>query len=330
MNVNKGLNRRLTRSQLLNIILAVILILLIIFGYLYYKKTSIGTVVNQVVPSVSNVPRLEYLFTIYGPENNFLDYPQSAFVWDKKIYVADTQNSRVMVFDYTGKFIRSFGGRGKFRGSMQTPSEVAVFNNQLYVADYYLGKIGIYTSNGDFIGYLAEKLFKLPLNIKVVGDKFYVFDSGPQKVYVLDSNGKVLRSIGGEGREPGKFYFANGINVDKDGNIYVADSNNFRIQVLTPDGKVKAVWKSNKKDNSDGYTVPRGIAFDRRGLIWTANNLAGGVSATDPDGKRLALLAGGESGEDSLTLPNSVFIDENNRLYVPEFGGNRVLVYQIK
>lgn len=326
-----AMNKRISRSQMLNIVLLIVLLILVAFGYLYYKKTSIVSVVSNTLPTLSNVPKQpDYLFTIYGQENNFLDHPRSTFVWNNKIYVADTWHGRIVVFDYNGKYVDNIGGRGNFAGAMKSPSEVAVYNNHLYVADYDLGKVGIYTLDGVFAGYFAEKVLKMPSNIKVFGDKFYIFDSAPQKLYVLDSSGKVLQSFGGKGTEPGRFYFANGVNVDEDGNIYVADSNNFRIQIFTPDGKVKSVWKSDKKDNADGYTIPRGIAFDRKGYIWTAHNLAGGVSVTDPAGKRLALFIQGESQEDMLTLPTSVFIDENNRLYVAEFGGNRILVYQIQ
>ena len=330
--MEKKLHRRISRSQLINIILIVVLILLVGFGYLYYKQKNIVTAVKQAVPTLSNVPNQpDYLFTIYGADNGFMDRPLSTFVWDNKIFVADSWHGRVMVFDYNGKYIQSIGGRGKFKGALTSPSEVTVYNNQLYVADYDLGKVAIYSLNGEFKGYFAENVFKSPLNIKSVGDKIYVFDTLPQKMYILDSGGKVLTSFGGKGSDNGKLYFANGFDVDKEGNIYVADSNNFRIQIFTPDGKVKQVWKSDKMDNSDGYTIPRGIAFDNKGMLWTANNLAAGFSVTDINsGKRLALFGQGESQEDNLTLPTSVFIDQNNRLYVSELGGNRVLVYQIK
>lgn len=325
------MNKSITKSQLLNIVLIVMLVIVAGFGYLYYKKTNIVTAINQVVPTVSDTPQQpDYLFSIYGSDNDFFDHPRSITVWDSKIYVADTLHGRVMVFDYNGKYLQTIGGRGKFAGAMRMPSEIAVFNNQLYVTDYELGKIGIYTLNGNFIGYFAEKVFKSPLNIKVAGDKFYVLDSLPQKIYILDPKGNILKSFGNQGGKQGELYFADGINVDKDGNIYVADSNNFRIQVFTPDGKAKAVWKSDKKDNSDGYTVPRGIAFDQKGYIYTANGLAGGVTVSDSSGKRLALFTQGESRDDTLTLPNSVFIDENNKLYITEYGRSRILVYQIK
>lgn len=323
--------KTISRSKLLNIVLLLILMLLVIFGYFYYKQTNVVTAIKQVVPAVSDVPeRPQYLFTIYGPPGEFFDRPNSVNVTDNKIYVADGWNGRVVVFDYNGKFIRKIGGRGNFQGAMKMPGEVAVYNNQMYVADYQLGKVLVYTLDGNFIGYFAEKVFRSPLNIKVVNDKFYVFDTISQKFYILDSTGKVIKSFGSQGKEKGKFYFAWGFNLDKDGNIYIADSNNFRIQVFNPDGSFKAIWSGTKKDNSDGYTIPRGIAFDKKGNLWTANNLAGGVTATSPAGKRLALFTNGESDEDTMTLPQSVFIDGNNRLYVPELGGNRVLVYQLQ
>ena len=322
--------KRITKSQVLNIILVTVIVIGAVFGYLYYKKTNIVTAIRQVVPAVDPVPRLEYQFSIYGPTADFLNNPQGTIVWNNNIYVADTVNSRVMVFDYTGSFIRQIGGRGNFAGAMVGPTDMGIYNNNLYVADYELGKIGIYSLTGEFIDYFAEANLKGPSGIKVVGDRFYVFDSISQEVFILDSTGKVLNSFGGKGSEPGQFYYAKGINVDGEGNIYVADSNNFRLQVFTPEGQEKAVWKSDQPDNAGGYTIPRGVAIDKQGNVWTANLLASGVSVTDPSGERLALYNQGESAEDSMTLPTGVFVDDNNRLYISELGKSRILVYDIR
>ncbi len=330
LDADKITKKRITKSQVLNIVLITVIIIGAVFGYLYYKKTNIVTAVRQVVPAVDPVPRLEYQFSIYGPTADFLNNPQATIVWDNNIYVADTVNSRVMVFDYTGSFVRQIGGRGDFPGAMVGPTDMGVYNNNLYVADYELGKVSIYSLNGEFIGYFAEDTLKGPSGIKIVGDTFYIFDSISQKVFILDTTGKVLNSFGGKGSEPGQFYYAKGITVDEAGNIYVADSNNFRLQVFTPDGKEKAVWKSDQPDNAGGYTIPRGVAIDKQGNVWTANLLASGVSVTDSSGKRLALFTQGESAEDSMVLPTGVFVDENNRLYVTELGKSRILIYDIR
>ncbi|TLN14703.1 hypothetical protein FDZ74_08885, partial [bacterium] len=188
---------------------------------------------------------------------------------------------------------------------------------------------GIYTREGEFVGYFAESAVEQPVSILYKDNKFYIFDVRPHQVKVLDTAGKLLLSFGGRGIEPGKFKEPIGLNVDKDGNIYVPDSNNFRVQVFTPQGKLKKVWQGQGKENVDGYTVPRGISFDSKGFVWIANTLAGGVSVSDAGGKRLALFAEGESENDSMTLPTSTFIDGNNRLYVTTHGDHRVLVYQI-
>ncbi|WP_418790424.1 6-bladed beta-propeller [Phosphitispora sp. TUW77] len=328
--VKNILKKKITKSQVLNLMLITVIVIGTVFGYLYYKKTNIVTAVRQVVPVIDPVPRLDYQFSIYGPEADFLSNPQAAIVWNNNIYVADTVNGRIMVFDYTGNFIRQIGGKGNFRGAMQGPTDIGVYNNNLYVADYELGKVSIYSLTGEFIGYFAEDNLKGPSGMKIAGDRFYIFDSKSQEVFIFDSTGKLLNSFGGKGHEPGQFYYAKGITVDEQGNIYVADSNNFRIQVFTPEGKEKAVWKSDQPNNEQGYTIPRGVAIDKKGNVWTANLLAGGVSATDPSGKRLALYNLGESAEDNITLPTAVFVDENNRLYVIELGKSRVLVYDIR
>jgi DNA-binding beta-propeller fold protein YncE len=323
---DKIIGKKIKFSNLLNIILAVCLILVLIFGYLYYKQINVVDVAKKVVPAGATIEKPNYLYTIYGSTGERFLMPSFTFVDGNNIYVSDTANSRIMVFNYNGKFQFKFSSDGK-NGPMKRPSGITSYNNQLYIAQSYKGKIGIYSRTGDFIGYFAENLIKRPSSIVQRDNKFYIIDGATVKI--VDPLGKLLLSFGGGGTEPGKFKSPYGLNVDDKGNIYVADSNNFRIQVFSSQGKLIDVWQSKQKDNAGGYTIPRGISFDRKGNVWIAHNLAAGVSVSDTTGKRLALFTESEPGDQGMTLPTSTFIDQNNRLYVTAFGGDRVLVYQI-
>lgn len=319
--------KKIKASNLLNIILVLCLITVCVFGYLYYKQQSVVDVVKKVAPA-SNMPgKPQYLYTIYGPPNERFMYPSFTYVDGNRIYVADTMNKRVAVFDYNGKYVSKFDSMGKTK--MQSPCSITSDVNNLYVADYRLGKIGIYSKDGAFQGYFAEKHLGSPQNIVFKNNKMYVFDMKFQCVKVFDPSGNIQLKFGKAGGGAAEFRFANGINADDQGNIYVADSDNYRIQVFTPEGKPKAVWRSERKDNAEGYTIPRTISFDKGGFAWTAQLLAGAVSVSDKSGKRLAMFVDGENTDDTMTMPTATWVDANNRLYVTTLGGHRVLVYQI-
>jgi DNA-binding beta-propeller fold protein YncE len=109
-----------------------------------------------------------------------------------RIYVTDTLNCRVQIFDPDYRFLDAFGSRGNGFGNFLKPKGLALDSYQnLYVVD------------ADF-------------------DNFQIFD--PQK--------RLLMFLGGGGVQPGTFWLPAGIYVDRHNQIYVADQNNRRIQVF--------------------------------------------------------------------------------------------------
>ena len=68
----------------------------------------------------------------------------------------------------------------------------------------------------------------------------YVSDGyGNSRVAKFDKNGKFIKSWGSTGAEPGQFNALHGIALDAQGNVYVADTGNKRIQVFDGDGNFK-------------------------------------------------------------------------------------------
>jgi len=109
---------------------------------------------------------------------------------DSNVYVTDTLNSRVQMFDATGAYVRSFGSRGNGWGMFDKPKGVAL----------------------DSFGNL------------------YVADSGWSNVQIFNNQGKVLLFFGGRGPIPGMLKNPTAIAIDGANRIYVADYINHRIE----------------------------------------------------------------------------------------------------
>ncbi len=62
----------------------------------------------------------------------------------------------------------------------------------------------------------------------------YVTDSDNNRIQKFDSNGNFITKWGSEGLANGQFQEISSIAVDSSGNVYVADSNNHRVQVFSP------------------------------------------------------------------------------------------------
>jgi len=69
----------------------------------------------------------------------------------------------------------------------------------------------------------------------------YVADGyGNSRIAKFDKAGKFVKSWGSRGSDNGQFNIAHGIVIDSQGNVYVADTGNKRIQVFDGDGNFKS------------------------------------------------------------------------------------------
>ena len=66
------------------------------------------------------------------------------------------------------------------------------------------------------------------------------------------------------------FNYPQGLAIDTDGNIYVGDTNNQRIQKFTYDGKYVRMW-GTKGNNKTQLDTPRGLAIDSKGFVYVAD-----------------------------------------------------------
>src|SRR4029077_310489 len=86
--------------------------------------------------------------------------------------------------------------------------------------------------------------FHRPTNMALAEDgAIYVTDGyGNARVHKFAPNGRLLLSWGEPGGGPGQFNLPHGIAVDRDGRVYVADRENSRVQVFTPEGEYLTEW----------------------------------------------------------------------------------------
>jgi DNA-binding beta-propeller fold protein YncE len=166
----------------------------------------------------------------------------SGMVYDQKtdrLYVADTQNHAVKVFDKDGRPLFAIGKRGVENGEFNFPSYLAMDKNGiLYVVDSFNFRVQMFDANGKFLKKFGELgdtsgTFARPAGIGVDSDgNIYVVDTSFNNFQIFNNDGKLLLWIGNSGRKPGEFYLPSGLYVDNQDRIYVADTFNKRVQVF--------------------------------------------------------------------------------------------------
>lgn len=132
-----------------------------------------------------------------------------------------------------------------------------------------------------------------------------------------------------------------GIAMDRQGNLYIADTGNHRVRKVTPTGEISTVAGDGQPGmRGDGgpavfarLNQPFGVAADTEGNIYIADLENHRVRCVDRDGAISTVAGtgtkgsrgdGGPAAEAQLMSPRSLALDASGNLYVSEFDGHRV------
>src|SRR5437870_292883 len=136
---------------------------------------------------------------------------------------------RILKFDKNGKFIKSWGGKGKEPGKFDVAHGLAFdAKGQLWATDRENQRIQIFDTDGKFIKEL--KYAGLPCSLAIGSQNIYMVNGFAGQLLKLDLDGKVLAATGKPGKGVGEFGEAHVIAVSPKGDIYVADSVNASVQ----------------------------------------------------------------------------------------------------
>jgi DNA-binding beta-propeller fold protein YncE len=318
-----------------NVYTGMVLIALITAGVFTFIFLNTSRAVDTGLIDVLNpngAPKFSH--QLIGDFDNSLDKPMDVASSKSFTYVTDTNNKRVLVFDIAGNILFHFGEEGSEQGQFKFPYGVSVDDKgRVFVADMYNGKISIFDEKGKFIEYFAqktleEKNIKSPAALRIIEEKVYVTDIQANMVFVLDLNGELLLEIGTAGKDPGEFIAPNGITADSEGNIYVVDTGNQRVQIFDKEGKFVKIINGSKDGKGESVFVnPRGIGIDDRGILYVVSNLTHMVYGYDKDGKEVFVLGGMGEENGKFYLPNGLFIDEDDNVFITDTLNLRVSVF---
>ena len=136
--------------------------------------------------------------------------------------------------------------------------------------------------------------------------------------------------IGEPGIKQNQFRAPNGVAIDQDENIYVMDTGNQRIQEFDKAGKFIRIINGTADGNQQNsvFVNPRGIAIDSRGIVYGVSNLTHTIYGFDQTGKQVFAFGGNGELNTQFALPNGLFIDSNDNIYITDSSNQRVAVYK--
>jgi uncharacterized protein (TIGR03663 family) len=207
-----------------------------------------------------------------------------------RVYVADTWNHRIQMFDADGTFLGKWGTYG------QTTTASALLYGPRDLAVDSKGRL-------------------------------LVTDTGNKRVLVYDGDGNYLSQWGGGGSGPGQFEEPVGIAVDTMGNIYVADTWNQRIQVFDADYAFLREWPVDAWYGESVVNKPF-IAVDSDGRVYITDPEGYRVAVFDGTGELVATFGRYGFDETSFSLPTGIDTNAGGNIYVTDTDGQRVIKFE--
>ena len=280
------------------------------------------------------------------------------------VYVADDWNHLIRKITPAG-FVSTFAGSGQ--GSADGTGTAASFNSpravaldaagNVYVADYISNKIRKITSAGvvstfagsgdtgyrDGAANFAQFYSPSGLAVDVEGN-VYVADAVNNKIRKITSAG-VVSTFAGSGTAgsadgtgtAASFNLPSGLDLDDEGNVYVADAANNKIRKITSAGVVSTFAGSGTAGSADGtgsaasFNYPTGVAIDAAGNVYVADLSNNKIRKITPAGVVSTLAGNGTAGSTEGNLSTSEFsspyglaLDAVGNVYVGDEINNKI------
>jgi DNA-binding beta-propeller fold protein YncE len=320
-------NKRKKRLKIAFWLLAM-LFLALLAALAYYLLTQ-RTVVQDIPGSGADAPR--FVKSVFG---DFTDLTGVAVnKKGDKFYVCDTQAQKVWMISKDGAVLGSFGkpGNPTDEEGFGTPYSVAVgVKDQVYVADRLGARVQIYSPIGKYIGQFrpTEAIEWSPIGIASdTTGNIYVSDAKKDEHRVLkfDKNGKLLLKFGKQGLKNGEFNFPNALAVAANGDIYVCDSNNARVQVFNSKGKFKRAISGT---GVGALTHPTGISLTRQDEIIVVESFGHDVQAYDTEGNNTYNFGKFGITDGQFRYPKGIAIAPDGTAFISDGDNKRIQVWK--
>ncbi len=333
-------DRRRRRTRVF-LVLAILVLLAVLCGVLYTLWTMIKLPERQ--PVLANKPGVAVEFQTFGGDFGPIKRPLGV-AYDRrndKIYVTEPVSGRVLVFDGQGKKGRIFAQDESREAtserltlsatSVTSPEGIDVGDDgSVYVADPDKNAVLVFAPDGKRLRFI--KVDK-PVRVTVVGNRLYILTS-PGGLVITDLQGNLLDKFGTWGSALDQLYGPTGVAVDANKNLYITDSQNFRLLGLTP--KFKPLWNFGQPGSSEAsmsarpIALPTGVALAGDGNLYVVDGLGGKILVFDRAGNPVsAPLSGRGSADNELGLPQTIYWMKDDLFVIADQFHDRVVGFRL-
>jgi DNA-binding beta-propeller fold protein YncE len=283
-----------------------------------------GAVAPAPAPVRFQTARLVYRqiegLLLKGPRGVFVDRRRG------EVYVADTMNDLVCVYDLKGVPLFAFGYNGEFKEPVKAVVDGV---GRIYVLAGVGGRVRVFSYRGEFLHDfafpgLSGQTRPTALTADDEGN-IYIADDVSGSILVYDSEQHLRLKLGGGRSGNVRFETVQAIAVAAGGDIYVAQAQGVPIQIFSPEGKYLRGWGEHSA-GPQNFSLPSGLAVDAEGRLIVVDRIRNAIVVFAPDGAFLGRYGGLGFAPGAVAFPSDVATDGGNRIYVVERVGNRLQI----
>jgi len=239
------------------------------------------------------------------------------------LLITDTANSRIIVTDPKGKFIRAFGFAGQADDRLKLPSSAAAGQNgSTFVVDTGNNRIMKFDQNRSCVARFGKKgdangEFDLPTAASCDGDgNLYVVDRNNNRIQKFGPDGSFIKKRGKKGGRPAEFDGPWGVAAGPDGLVYVTDGGNGRVQVFDSNLNFVAAIGGPGKGNLQ-FMRPCSIKCASDGTVFVAEPENSRVQSFNIKSGKTAVIA----LDSRIARPTVAAADGSGTLFISDAEG---------
>jgi len=250
------------------------------------------------------------------------------------VYVADGKVGAIFVFNTETKELQMIknGVHANFGDIIGLAIDDS---DRLFVSDTKFHHILVFDKNHKIEGSISEGGLIDPSGMAIDNENrfLYVADPGLDQVLVYDADKlNLIRKMGTAGKkhsltEPGQFAVPTNVAVDEDGNLYVTDMYNNRVEIFDAEGNFIRAW-GKQGDRPGTFSRPKGIAIDADGHVWVADAVQDILQCYTAEGQFLMWMGGHGLFPGQFRALAGLYIDKNNRIFTSEQYPGRVQMFR--
>ena len=298
---------------------------------------------------------------------------------DGRLFVADSFNNRIRVISADGATVSTYAGDGVENfadGSTSTarfsqPQGIAVAaDGRLFVADSFNNRIRVISDDGTTVstyagddaaafadGSTTSARFATPRGVAVAADgRVFVADTDNQRIRVISADGATVSTYAGSGAgfangstSTARFAQPRGVAVAADGRVFIADTDNHRIRVISADGATVSTYAGDGVQNfADGSTStarfdsPTDLVVTSDGRVFVADTNNNRIRVISADGAAVSTYAGSGAAAQTnepqesqtafdidLSEPRRMTLAPDGSLFFTDTNSNRIRVIEV-